>query len=236
MSTPVPQLLKELHRLRRHLRDLQAEIDLGPRVMTIQQQKLAAEEQAHKDAHETLKRLKIQQKEDEVTLKQTEQNLEKYQGQLNTAGSKKEFDDKQTEIATATGKKGELEDTILMTIAEIEERTARLPAVEQRWKDAKAEFEQYKKDAAERLERMRADQEATQAVLAETEAKLPADVRAAYDRLVKKFGADALAAVVGRSCQQCRTAITEQQRLNLLGGAFLTCPQCARGLYPAEGV
>ena len=37
--------------------------------MKIQQQKLAAEEQAHKDAHETIKRLKLKQKDDEVSLK-----------------------------------------------------------------------------------------------------------------------------------------------------------------------
>ena len=48
-------------------------------------------------------------------------------------------------------------------------------------------------------------------------------------------GMDGLAAVVGRSCQHCRTAITEQQRLNLLNGAFMACSQCARILYLVEG-
>src|SRR5581483_11498712 len=121
MSTPISPILKELHRLRRHLRDLQTEIDLGPRVMKIQQQKLAAEEQAHTDAHETLKRLKIQQKEDEVSLKETEQRLLKLQADMNMAGSKKEYDAKQSEIVQATARKGELEDAILAEMTEIEE-------------------------------------------------------------------------------------------------------------------
>jgi uncharacterized protein len=235
MTTPVSPILKELHRLRKHLRDLQTEIDLGPRVMKIQQQKLAAEEQAHKDAHDSLKKLKLRQKEDEVSLKETEQRLLKLQADMNLAGSKKEYDAKQSEIDQANVRKGQFEDAILSEMAEIEERTAKIPEVEKRWADAQKEFEQYQKDARDRLERLVADQKATQAALAEEEKKLPLEVKGPYDRLVKNFGADALAAVVGRSCQHCRTAITEQQRLNLLGGAFLTCSQCARGLYLVEG-
>ena len=35
MSTPVASVFRELHRVRRYLRDLQSEIDLGPRVLKI---------------------------------------------------------------------------------------------------------------------------------------------------------------------------------------------------------
>ncbi len=235
MTTPVPPILKELHRLRRHLRDLQNEIDLGPRVMKVQQQKLASEEQTHKDAYETLKRLKIKQKEDEVSLKETEQRLLKLRADMNMAGSKKEYDAKQAEIDHATVRKGELEDAILAAMTEIEERTARLPEVDKRWADAQKEFEQYKADARERLDRLVADQKASQAALVETEAKLPADVKPQYDRLVKSYGPEGLAGVVGRSCQHCRMSITEQQKTHLIGGEFVTCSQCGRGLYIAEG-
>jgi len=235
MSTPVPPILKELHRHRRHLRDLQSEIDLGPRVMKIRQQKLADEEKAHQYAHDTLKKRKLKLKEDEGSLKQVEERLLKLQADVNMAGSKKEYDAKLSEIQTATGKKGELEDAILATMTDIEERTAGLPNVEKRWADAKAEFEQYKQDAAERLERLLADQKATQAALAAAEAKLPPEVKGQYDRLIKSYGPDGLAGVAGRTCQQCRMSITEQLKNNLAGGLFVTCPQCGRALYPAEG-
>jgi uncharacterized protein len=235
MSTPASPILKELHRLRKHLRDLQSEIDLGPRVMKLQQQKLVSEEQAHKDAHESLKRLKLTLKDDEVSLKATEQRLLKLAADMNLAGSKKEYDAKQSEINQANVKKGEFEDAILTGMTRIEERTAGLPDVEKRWADAQKEFEQYKQDARERLERLIADQKATQAELVEVEKRLPPEMKGPYDRMVKTYGPDGLAAVVGRSCQHCRTAITEQQRLNLLNGAFMACSQCARILYLVEG-
>lgn len=234
MSTPTPTLLRELHRLHRHLRELKSEIELGPRVLKFQQLTLDSERQAHADSHESLKKAKLKQKEDEGALKTTEQRLAKLGADLNTAGSKKEFDTKTHEIEYATKQKGDLEDAILATITEIEERTADLPNVDQRWADAQEAFAKYKADAEERLQRLLADQADTQSKLSDTEAKLPTDVKGVYGRLVKSYGADGLAAVVGKSCQQCRTSITEQQRNNLAGGAFVTCPNCGRGLYLAE--
>jgi uncharacterized protein len=234
MSTPVPQLLKELHRLRRHLRDLQSEIDLGPRVQKARQAKLAAEEQAHKDAYDTIKKLKLKQKEDEGTLKQTEQRISKLEFDLNTAGSKKEFDAKQSEIAQATAKKGELEDAILTAITEIEDRTAKLPDVEKQLAEAQKEFAVAQAEGKERLERMLADQKDAQVKLAETEAKLPPAIKPLYDRLVKAYGPDGLAGLKGRSCGQCRTTVTEMVVTKLDAGDYICCPTCGRGLYVVD--
>ena len=176
----------------------------------------------------------MKQKEDEGALKQTEQRLDKLAGDLNSAGSKKEFDAKQSEIAQATVKKGELEDAVLTAITEIEDRTAKLPEVDKAWASAQAEFAQARKDGEERLDRMLADQKESQAKLVETEKLLPVEVKSQYDRLVKAYGADGLAAVKGKSCQQCRTTIPEQIRTSLLGEKFICCVTCGRGLYLAD--
>lgn len=234
MSESVPSLFRELHRIRKQLRALQEEIDRGPRVLKGRQQRLAAEEQAYRDAHDQLKRLKLQQKEDEGALKQTEQRLAKLQADIHSAGSKKEFDAKSAEIQFAQAQKGELEDRILLAITEIEERTAKLPEVEQQWATAQAEFATFQREAQERLERLLTEQKAAQALLTETEAHLPPAIVAQYQRLIKTHGADGLAGVSGRTCQHCRTTLTEQARNNLLGGTFMCCPNCGRGLYLVE--
>lgn len=234
MSTSVTRLLREIHRLRRYLRELQAEIDEGPRILRIEQERLDEEKRIYQDAHDTLKKLKLKQKDDEVTLKSTEARLAKLAADMNLAASKKEYDAKQSEIDQATARKGELEDAILNTISEIEERTAQLPAVEARWAEAQKEFATFQKDAEERLERLRRDQQFSLEELAKLEPQLPPEVKAPYERLIKRYGADGLAGVKNRSCQQCRTLLTDQVRANLQGGAFVCCPQCGRGLYPVE--
>jgi uncharacterized protein len=234
MSVTTPKLLQEIHRIRRHLRELQNEIDEGPRVLQIEQERLDGEKQLHQDEHDTLKKLKLKQKEDEVSLKTIEARLIKLAADMNVAGSKKEFDAKQSEIDQANAKKSELEDAILATIAEIEDRTAKIPQVEARWAEAQKEFANFQKEADGRLKRLIKDQQHTLAELAKVEPQLPPETKVTYERLIKRFGPDGLAGVKNKSCQQCRTTLTDQQRANLSGGAFVCCPQCGRGLYTAE--
>ena len=234
MSQAVSPILRDCHRLRRHLRDLQAEIELGPRVLKIQQKALADADAAHKESHDAIRRWKLKQKDDEGGLKTTETRLLKVQTDLNGATSKKEFDAKNVEIATASARKGELEDAILNALGEVEDRTAAIPAVEAEWAAAQATFQAQQVEAAERLARLLADQAESVAALATTEAKVPAEHRNQYNRIVKSYGPDGLAPVHGRTCMNCKTSLTEQQKTSLSGGAFVCCPQCGRGLYLQE--
>lgn len=232
----VTATLRECHRLRKHLKSLQEEIDRGPRVLKAHQTRLAAEEQAHKDHHEAIKKLKLKQRDDEGTLKQTETRLVKLQQQLMGISVTKEYEAKQSEIRQATDAKNALEDAILTTMGELEEKTAAIPAVERRWTDAQAEFAQYQRDAADRLTRMQADQVESQAALKAAEGELPAAVRGAYDSQVRGRGPDALAALKGKVCQGCRGSVTDQKVFELQSGAYVPCPNagCGRLLYPAE--
>lgn len=227
----VTDLLRECHRLRKHLKNLQEEIDRGPRVLKAQQNRLAAEEKAHKDHHDSITKLKVKQREEEGTLKATETRLDKLREQLNLAANKKEFDAKESEIKQATEKKGQTEDIILETILEIETHIGQIPEVDKKWADAQAEFKQWQIDAAERLERLKADQIVSRAELEKYDTQLPDKVKTYYDFHVKSRGPDAMAAVKERVCQGCRATLTEQWMFDLRAGNFLTCVGCGRLLY-----
>jgi hypothetical protein len=231
MSTPVPHLLREAHRLRRHLRELKAEIDLGPRVLKIQEQKLAAAKQAHAAAHEYVQKLKLKIRDDEGTLKVVNGQLAKFEKQLNDAASPKEFEGKQSEIRQAKEKIAAVEEAILMGMEELEQKTAHLPTDDQTWADAQTEFEQYKIDAKERLERLTADQKASVAELANVDGQFPAAVKPQYDRLIKAYGPDGMAALSGKVCGQCRVALSDQARSDITAGKFICCSTCGRALY-----
>jgi uncharacterized protein len=235
MPTPTPTLLRECHRLRKHLRDLKDEIDRGPRVLKIQQQKLANEEQAHKDHFDTIKKLKLKQKDDEGSLKTIEQQLDKLGTKSMTVTTMKEMDAVKHETEQATAKKNALEDAVLTSMTEIEERTANIPNIEKKWKEAQQEFAQYQADAKERLERLVEDQKISEEQLAKHESEIPANVRDQYDRLVKNYGPEGLAGVRGQVCQQCRSGIGESRVIAIENGQFITCSVCCRGLYLAAG-
>ena len=228
----ITDLFRESHRLRRHARVLQTEIDLGPQVLKEKQDWLASEESAHKEAHDRVKKLKLKLKDDEGSLKQIEQHLDKLSTRALQVTTMKEMDATKHETENAQGKKTESEDAILAGLTEIEERTAHLPKDDRRWKEAKAEFAQFEIDAKDRYERIVEDLTLTMAKLAEKDALLPVEHKATYDRLVKTHGPDGLAAVKGKVCQQCRATMTDQQLFELNRGKFFLCPRCGRALYP----
>lgn len=228
----VTATLRECHRLRRHIRELQTEIDRGPRVLKGRQETLETARQVHKDHHDSITKLKLKQRTDEVTLKETETRLGKLEAQLTGISVQKEYAAKESEIAQAKAKKGEFEDAILNTIGEIEEKTAQIPAVEKQWATVQAEFAEFQKDAAERFERLKADQEFSRGELAKFEAEIPEEVRSKYDTLVKVHGPDAMAGVVNKACQGCRTEVSEQRFNQLRNGTFIICPHCGKMMYP----
>jgi predicted nucleic acid-binding Zn-ribbon protein len=213
---------------------LQAEIDRGPRILQEHQDELDAERQAHQAHYDTITRLKLKQREDEGSLKQADQRLTKLEEQLPGLTAPKEYAAKEHEIAHAKKNKAQLEEAILITIASLDEKTAAIPAVEEKWAAAQADFARYRAEAAERLERLLADQEATRADLVRAEAELPPDVKATYDTIVKAKGPDGFAGAKNRVCQGCRANMTETQFSELRKGAFRTCAACGRLHYPVE--
>jgi predicted nucleic acid-binding Zn-ribbon protein len=230
----VPSTLRECHRLRTHLRDLQAEIDRGPRVLKTWQDDLETARHEHQAHYDSITKLKLKQREDEGSLKQTDVRLAKLEEQLTGISAPKEYAAKEHEISHAKTKKGELEDAILASINDLEEKAAAIPAVEKKWADAQAEFAQFQVDAAERLERMKADMETSKADLTRAEATLPPEVKPTYESIVRAKGPDGFAAAKARNCQGCRTSMTETQFSELKRGTFRTCTTCGRMQYPAE--
>jgi uncharacterized protein len=228
------ELMREIHRLRRFARDLKEQIDRAPLQLKAQKAKVVRQEEAMNSNLEAIKRLKVAIHEKEVTLKTTHGQIAKHQKQLNEAGAKKEYDALQTEIASAREKCNQLEEESLEAMGESEERTAKIPELENAAKAAKEAFAQYEKESGARMAALKQQLDETQAKAKEVEANVPANVRSNFDRIVKGKGADAFAPVVDRGCGACRTEIIAQQYNELLMGAFVVCKMCGRILYLPE--
>jgi predicted nucleic acid-binding Zn-ribbon protein len=224
-------ILREIHRLRRHAKDLQAEIERGPRLLKAQQAKVTRQEEAVREAHDTLKRLKMASHDKEGLLKATLLQIGKHEKQLNEAGSKKEYDALKLEIAADKKKCQELEDEILGYMGEIEERNAQLPALEKAVQQAKAEYAEFEKNSRGRSVGLTEQLNQALAGIKQVESTLPADVRPQYDRLVAARGEDAMAAVENRTCMACYTEITAQAYNDLMLSQFVLCKSCGRTLY-----
>src|SRR5581483_7791923 len=121
---------REIHRLRRHARDLQQELDRGPYQLKAHKAKAARVEDQFREAQEALKKLKVATHENEVSLKAAHGQIAKYERQLDEATDKKQYDALKHEITSAREKAQALEDAILEGMSETEERSAKLPEQE----------------------------------------------------------------------------------------------------------
>src|SRR5579871_4607081 len=139
-------ILREIHRLRRHAKELQNEIERGPRLLKAQQTKVVKQEEILREAQDALKHLKVAIHEKEVTLRGKNQEIAKHERQLNEATAKKEYDALKAEIASEKRMCQKLEDDILSDMALSEEKAAQLPELEQAVQRAKDEVARF--DAA----------------------------------------------------------------------------------------
>jgi predicted nucleic acid-binding Zn-ribbon protein len=224
---------REIHRLRKHARDLQQEIDRGPVQLKARRNVAAKAAEGTKDANEGLKKVKVGIHEKEVSLKAIHAQIAKYEKQLDDVKDKKQFDALKHEIAAAKEKGRVIEDQILESMSEIEERAAKLPEHEKVTAKAKEDLATFERELGERLTRQAELLKTALAQLKTIEQQIPEQFVAQYQRMINAFGADSLAAVENHSCQHCHTHITVQQLHEVDTGEFVTCRSCGRGLYVA---
>lgn len=225
-------ILREIHRLRRYLKELDERTASAPRQLKAQQAKLASAEDVFKTAQETLKKLKLTIHEKELAIKTTQAMVHKYEKQKDQIMSAKEFEALNHEIAQGRGNIGKLEDEVLEMLNEAEERTAAMPGNEAVVKKAREDFAQWEKDQKDRLEKFGTERAKAAEDLKAAEATLPADLKPVVDRLIAAHGVDALSGVQGNICAACYTELTAQTRSELRQDLFVTCKSCGRMLYP----
>src|SRR5262245_21628479 len=118
----VSHLLREIHRLRLHARDLQAAIERGRVVHKGQKNKRIKHEDTAREAHEALKKLKVASHEKEVQLKATLGQIAKYEKQTDEVTDMKQMEALRHQIAHGKEEVAALEDEILTGLGEIDER------------------------------------------------------------------------------------------------------------------
>jgi predicted nucleic acid-binding Zn-ribbon protein len=233
MSGPAAAL-RELHRLRRLAKDLQDEIERGPRLVKAQMSKVKQRQDTLAQAQEDVKKRKVATHEKETELKDLQLQIKKYEEQRNKTSSKKEYDALNAEIAVAKHKCTRIEDRILELMGDADSAAAQLPELVAAVEQAKQDVAKYESELQEKSSGLAEELKKTQQGLTDTEAALPPEVREPYRRLVAARGEDAMAAVVDRNCAACYTGITAQNYHDLANQQLIHCKSCGRILYLAE--
>src|SRR5262245_49470373 len=166
-------IVRDIHRLRRNIKDLTTRIDQGPKQLQAQRNKVARQEEILKKAQDELKHLKVKTHDRELSLKITTDQKAKYERQLNDIMSKKEYDALKHELATTREQFSRLEDEILASMMETEERQAKLPELEKALAQARADAAQFERDYQARMADLARQRDEVLRELSQVEATLP---------------------------------------------------------------
>ena len=227
-------LLREIHRLRKLIREAQSEIDRAPKVQKASQAKLAGVEKSVVDAKDELKKRKAGVLTAEARSNRLNQTLKKHEKQSEGLTSPRDIEAKSLDIKNTKD-----------LIAKQEERSISWPSLtsmsaRQRSRfdaslvKARADFATFEKDVAERIGRMKEEVAAASKLLTAEEGKIPHHMRGQYDRLLKAHDADAVAAAENQSCSHCLAGITAHRFADIKKESeFICCRNCGRGLYLA---
>ncbi len=232
--------LIELHKIDQQLVEVQRETERLPEALAEAEQELTALEEKRTGILQEARDKQVAADKSDVTVKDLQGKIEKYQVQLNIAKTQKEYDTLKHEIAAAEEQISEIETGALTAMEEADELGGRAremepeaAAVKKKLDTARGELDDRLADLAhkrEKLERQRAEHVKT---VGEDELKL-------YELVRTKHKDGAMVLVRDGRCTICNINLTPQSwNMVLIGETPQQCRSCGRICFneesPADG-
>jgi hypothetical protein len=228
------EVLRELHRIHRQLADLRERLERGPKQVKASKAGLAQQEQAEAVAKEAITRAKVAADEKQLQLKQRESRILDLKGKLNAATSNKEYQALKEQIGADEQANSVLADEILEALEKIDELQANLLQARERVAKTKQELQKVQQRVQDQQATLESELARVTAELEVSEAKIPAELKVEYRRLVKGRGENALAPVEGECCGGCFFTLTSQMMNELYMAKPVFCKNCGSLLYLPE--
>ncbi len=229
--TVTASLVQQLHRINRQKTDLNGQLARGPRLVTAAARKLQSAQQHVSELKAKLTKLKMEADGKQLQMREREEKIHKWQGNMNSAKENREYQALKDQIAADEQANLVLSDEILEALEAIDEVTQSLADSEAMVVTLEQELRQVEQQVADRKVVLEGDLERVTAELKEAEKGLAGDFKREYSRLVLAKGEDAMAELEGNCCGGCYQSLTPQNLDKLLQGLPVKCPACGRLIY-----
>lgn len=223
--------LKELHKLHIQLREVQEELDRGPKQVKARGQFTLQKQDELEAQKQKQKTLKMAADQKSLQLKSNEAKILELKGKLNAASSNREFDIIKSQIEADSMANSVLEDEILNHLEKVDAAQIAVRKLEAELAAAKLEETRASEKITSSMAELNSRALALQQEIASAESVLPAEIAVVYRRLVKTYGAGALAEVDGSICSSCYVGLPPQMAVALKAGQIMFCKTCGRLLY-----
>jgi uncharacterized protein len=228
-------LLLELQRIDARVQELLAAIEALPARLVPAKRDLARLEAMLQIERDRLAENEAWRKEQEVLIELEDEAIRKAKAKLQNAKNSKDYTAANRELDNKRKSKSEREEEVLKMM-EVLERS-------------RAEMQAHEKDVNALREHLKAEDERVKKVVTELEAEarerssgrdgmvvgIEPRLLDLYERIMKKRGGQAIAAVMNSTCQGCHMAIPPQLNNELAQlSSIANCPRCGRLLYRKE--
>lgn len=229
--TVTASLVQTLHRINRQKTDLNAQLARGPVAVAGAKARLASGENHVKELKEQMTKSKMEADAKQLQMKQREEKIVVWQGQLNAAKENREYQALKDQITADSQANEVLSDEILEILESIDDQGETLKHAEEKVVDLQRELEEVEKRVADRKMVLESELARVETELSEAEKGLTGDFKREYERLVAAKGEDAMAELEGKCCSGCYQNLTPQLLDRLLMHQPIICPSCGRLIY-----
>jgi predicted nucleic acid-binding Zn-ribbon protein len=224
-------VLKEIHHVRVELTAVREQLRRGPLQVKARENELNKLRESVAAEKEAARRIRMAADARELTLKQAEARLRDLKTKLNMVETNKEYSAIQEEIQRITAENDKLQDEILASISEADEKKLEVQEHERRLREAEEEFVKFKEVLDYKAEKLKGQAEILAKKLAELEPGLEG-MLGDYQRLTKTKGDAAIAACEQGICQGCFSEQPPQSKNELALHRPTLCRSCGALLYP----
>jgi len=228
--------LKHLHELHIQLRQVNEQLERGPKQIRARRQHVERKQSEHDALRDELKQLRMAADQKSLQLKTNEAKIQELKIKLNSASSNREFDIMKAQIEADTMANSVLEDEILDALDKVDRMQANISTADDDLGKAQSEETRIRGEVEAAEPRLREQAQELEASLTNCERDLPGTIMEKYRRLVQAHGADALAAVENRACTSCYAILLPNAIVEINTGKSQFCKSCGRLLYavPAD--
>ena len=227
-------LFRTIHRLLRQLKDLNEQLEKGPRQVTIAERA----EQAFVQDLETVKAERLRSKmaadDKQLQLSEREARIEDLKAKRNSAGSNREYQLLSDQIQADQQANAVLSDEILELLDKVDQLDVAVADSESNLEKARQETRKVAERIQAEMDNLQSESERVRQELKENESHLPADIKSEYQRVVQTRGEETFAETDLNTCGRCFTLIAPQTQSALLMKKSVLCKSCGSILYIKE--
>ncbi len=233
--TTTANSLREIHSLHQRAKAIQDRLSSHPKTVAARNVIVAKKETSLEQSKKELQQVKVSKGLKETQRKSVLAKIDDFSSKLLTVKKNEEYKAIQNEIALLKSQMGKIDDELIESELDVEDRAEKIKELEAEVAKLKSELTAFLKKFDENKPADDANLADLSRQIADAEAIIPIEIRDSYQRVIRQRGADALALVEEGACSGCFMAVTSQMVNDLINcDKLVFCRSCGRVLYMAE--